>query len=84
MREMYNKDMDVTLRIEEWIMLKNGWEYYLTPKEEDQPDNIRFAMVCGFENEMGYIDMEELKPYIISRTKDLSTLKPATGGWTWK
>ena len=84
MRKMYHKEMNITLEVEEWIILKNGWEYYLTPKKEDQPDHIRFAMVCGFEDEMGDVDLEEIKPYIWSRTRKLNEIRPATGGWTWK
>ena len=83
MRKMYNKDMKITLEIEEWIMTINGWEYYLTPKEKNQPDNIRFAMVNGVADEMGSVDLDEIKPYIWSRTKDLSSLQPACGGWEW-
>ncbi len=74
----------VELRIVEHIILKNMWEYYVTDFQPDpeQPDVIH-ALVMGFETEMGDVYLPEIKPYIISRTKDLHTIFPAEG-WRWK
>lgn len=79
MRKMRNKHGDV-LKIVEWWMTVNHWEYYITDQEED--DDIVFAMVCGFEDEMGDISRKEIRPYIRSRTQDLNEIQPAPG-WEW-
>jgi hypothetical protein len=75
----------VTLKIVEHIILKNGWEYYVTDSAEgDCPrPEINFCLVMGFETEMGDVDMDEIEPYVISKTKNLSDLMPPPG-WEWK
>ena len=79
---MISTDGGTELRIEEHIVLKNFWEYYIVWERENERDpdpNIRLALVMGFETELGLVDLEEIKPYIITRTKNLSNLFPATG-----
>ena len=46
------------------IILQNFWEYYLSEPDEN---GIAFCYVMGFENEWGDVDMNEIKPYIMSR-----------------
>ena len=48
------------------IILQNFWEYYLSEPDEN---GIAFGFVMGLENEWGSVDMNEIKPYIISQVK---------------
>lgn len=68
-----------TLPVIEWIMLVNGWEYYVS---EITDQGLAFCLVHGFETELGDVDLEEIKPYIRARTKDLTTIQAAIG-WQW-
>ena len=68
------------ITVVEHIILKNGWEYYVTDDKFD--DGIVRCVVMGYETEMGDVCMPELKGHIASRTKDLSDLAPCEG-WTW-
>jgi len=61
------------------IMTRNMWEYYL---EEPDENGIAFGVVMGFDTELGYVDMEEIAPYIISSTDNMDELMPASG-WNW-
>jgi hypothetical protein len=69
------------LNIVEHIMLKNFWEYYVT--DDSYNDDIKSCFVMGLENEIGDVSMSEIQPYIITRTKNLSEVMPASG-WRWK
>ena len=68
-------EVEVTLH----IMTKNMWEYYL---EEPDENGIAFGVVMGFDTELGYVDMEEIAPYVISSTDNMDELMPASG-WNW-
>lgn len=77
MRQMKASWMSKPVTVYSWAVLRNGWEYYFLDNKES---NIRFAYVCGFENEMGDVDMNEIAPYIMSRTQchnDLFDIAPA-------
>ena len=63
MREMISADGETTLKVGEWIILENGWEYYL----EEGKDDVVFGLVCGASNELGYVSKKELAPYIEGR-----------------
>ncbi len=80
MRKMRNGDDVVTVR--EHFNTKAFWEYYITTK---YPENSRIqeAVVSGYETELGDVDMEEIKPYIITQTKELGAIMPAPG-WDWE
>jgi len=66
-----------TLEIVEHIIIKNLWEYYVTTDRHS--DDIVRCLVMGFETELGDVSMEEIKPYIITRTSDLDEVMPAPG-----
>ena len=66
------------INVIEWFMTKNYWEYFVIEIDED---NIAFCLVDGFEMELGYVHLEEVKEYITIRTKEL-TMQPARG-WEW-
>lgn len=70
----------ININVVEHIILVNGWEYYIT--DEEFSDDIVRALVMGFETELGDISLEEIRPHVITRTKDLSEVMPA-GGWSW-
>ena len=69
-----------TLNITEHIIIKNFWEYYVT--DNKFTDDIVQCLVMGVETEIGDVSLEEIKPYIMTRTKDLDDVMPAPG-WSW-
>lgn len=77
MRRMKRKS-DI-INVIEFCMTINNWEYYISEIDEN---NIAFCLVDGFEMKMGYVDLEEIKPYITVRTKELDSIQPARG-WKW-
>lgn len=74
-----------TLNINEWIITKHGWEFYLTPNAEGEDAKRRFGLVMGIEVEMGEVYMPELFPYINTKAtgEQLKEVMPATG-WKWE
>jgi len=81
MRQMKSQKFDVTVNVKEHIILRNFWEYFITDRS-DLPDGIFEALVMGFETEMGDVSMDEIRPYILSKTKKLDEVLPASG-WEW-
>ena len=84
-REMNKLDhCKTSLEVNQHIMTKHGWEYYLEKPEDQESRNIRFGLVMGFETEMGYVNTDELDPYIMSIATDgaLMEIMPAEG-WEW-
>lgn len=79
MRKMSNGT--TTLTIKEVIILRNFWEYYVTDEDTGCP-GIFQAYVMGDEHELGDVSEDEIKPYILSRSKKLDGLMPAAG-WNW-
>lgn len=78
MRTMEHIDSKTKLNVVEHIILKNFWEYYVTDRPSDD-ENIKECFVMGFENELGDVYIPEIRPYIISKTKDLENVAPASG-----
>jgi len=56
-------EYQTTFNVVGFFMLKNFWEYYVI-KKPDKDGNM-FAYVMGNEDEFGYVNLDELKPYII-------------------
>jgi hypothetical protein len=59
-----NEDSSEPFTVHQHIILRNFWEYYL---EEADENGIAFGYVMGFENEWGNVDLNEIKPHIISK-----------------
>ena len=68
------------LEVKEHIMTKNFWEFFLL--EEPDENGVAFALVCGDYDELGYVSLDEIKPFIISRTKQMDGIMPAPG-YSW-
>ena len=68
-----------TVDVIEHIILRNYWEYYIL--EEADENGIAFALVMGDYTEMGNVSMDEIEPYIVSRTTSLDIM-PALR-WAW-
>ena len=68
-----------TVDVIEHIILRNYWEYYIL--EEADENGIAFALVMGDYTEMGNVSMDEIEPYIVSRTTNLDIM-PAPE-WVW-
>ena len=64
----------------EHIMTQNMWEFYILGPTND--DNVAFALVCGEEDELGFVSLDEIGPFIISRTKTMDGVMPAPG-YSW-
>lgn len=70
-----------TINVLEWIIVKGiYWEYYVT--EEWNEYNCAYCLVDGDFQEIGLVSLDEIKPYISARTKDLKEVAPAPG-WSW-
>jgi len=76
MRKMVDQN-GTELEIVEHIMLRNMWEYYVTT--DVFQDDIVMCLVMGDFTELGDVSLDEIKPYIISRTRDLANVMPADG-----
>ena len=79
---------DQTFNVTELQITKNFWEYFILEDEYEEdrvemPGNIKLALVMGIETEIGDVDLEEIAPYVITKTKDLSEVMPPTG-WRWQ
>lgn len=79
MRQM-KSNYGSTIAVKQHIILRNGWEYYVTELPDE--DGIFFALVYGDETELGSVSLNEIKPYIIARTNNLAEVMPAPN-WTW-
>ncbi len=77
MKNQYGK-----LNITEHIITKGFWEYYITDQIFSEDGDIVQAVVMGHETEVGDISLSEIKPYIITRTRNLNEVAPAEG-WQW-
>lgn len=80
MRKMRMVGSSTIHNIYGWAITLNGWEYYFT--DSKQKGDIRTAIVCGFETEMGDISMTEIMPYVRAISydgKDLNDISPAIG-----
>lgn len=63
-----------------FFITRNFWEYYLL--DNDKTNDYRFALVHGYETEMGDVSMSEVKPYIVASSNDLADVMPPIG-WRW-
>ena len=79
MRHMTNEHGN-TIKVIEHIILRNYWEYYIVEAADE--DGIAFALVVGDYTELGYVSMDEIAPYIMTRTNDMDEIMPAPM-WSW-
>ena len=73
---------NLKLDVVEHIILRNMWEYFVLANEPDThaPDpDIVYALVMGFNDEIGTVSMSEIEPHVFSRTSDLDGILPASG-----
>lgn len=66
--------------VHQHIITRNFWEYYILDNHKNR--DIRFALVLGFENEMGDVSMSEIAPHVVTRTSNLDGCMSAPG-WEW-
>jgi hypothetical protein len=81
---MRNVENNTEINVIRHLILKNFWEVYITD-EETNSDDIKFALVMGYETELGDVSLEEYKGHIILSTdvNEETEIAPATG-WTWE
>ena len=86
MRQMIKGNLK--LDVVEHIILRNMWEYFVLSDEgqsdwvSDTPDVV-YALVMGFNDEIGCVSLSEIQPHIISRTSRLGEILPASG-YQWE
>ena len=86
MRQMIKGNLK--LDVVEHIILRNMWEYYVLSDEGEsdwvssEPDVV-YALVMGFNDEIGCVSLSEIQPHIISRTSRLDEIMPADG-YEWE
>lgn len=80
MRKMRCIKSGQVIDVAEHIITKNLWEFYVF--DYFLGSSNANALVMGSETEAGLINFDEIKPFIISRTKKLNDVAPATG-WEW-
>lgn len=79
MRKMKKINSDITINVERILITKNMWEHFIT----DEGDNdYRFALVMGFETELGDVYLPELRKHKLVESTDLAETMPAIG-WQW-
>lgn len=73
---------DQKLRVSKIYVTVNGWEFF--QEKDADSDGMAFGLVCGFEDELGYFSVEEIKPYVIATAfgSELQDSLPAPG-WQW-
>jgi hypothetical protein len=81
MRKMVNPKNGTSLNVAMHVITQNLWEYFL---EAPDSDGVCFGYVMGFENELGYVDLESIRPYALSAVKGsgLNDIMPAFD-WEW-
>ena len=79
MRKMRKGNQEVA--VIGWAMTKNFWEYYILEKDPTDPE-ITFCLVDGYCQELGYVDLREIRPYISAMTTNLHEIQAAPG-WDW-
>lgn len=72
----------IKLKVVEHIILKNLWEYFVC-ESPTNTDDVKLCLVMGFENEIGDVNIPEIRPYIVLRTKNLQEVMPAAG-YQWE
>ena len=78
MRKMISAERGSEINVALHIITKNFWEFYL---EEPDENGNAFGFVMGIENELGYTNIAEIKPYAVSATSGsgLFDIAPAAG-----
>ena len=78
-RKMRNVETGSVVTVHGWAATANSWEYYWLDKVAK--GGVRFALVHGFETEMGDVDIREIRPYIMMTCKEenLDDIAPAVG-----
>jgi hypothetical protein len=79
-RNIIREDGGKPFEVHAHIILKNFWEYYLGKPDKN---GIAYGYVMGFENEWGDVSLEEIKPYIITATRELGDVMPPAG-YRWE
>lgn len=83
-RVMIRPDTGTKVKVYQHIITRNHWEYYVLDPKPDSRQNV-FAVVMGFETEMGQVHLPEVAKHVISVCSgtDLNDIAPAEG-WEWE
>lgn len=77
------KNGNQRIKVYGWGATRNGWEYYFIDDKHNA--DIRMALVCGFETEIGSVSQKVIQPYLLTYTagKGLNDIAPAPD-WVWE
>jgi len=78
-RKMKRADGDSVVTVYAHGITRNFWEYYIL---DNVKSDYRLTLVEGFEQEIGDVSMNEIKPYLISFTANVDEIMPPRG-WEW-
>ena len=81
MRIMKSNQYGTELKVTQFLMTTNMWEYYVL-KAPENTDDIKQCLVLGYAEEIGDVSMSEIKLYLIVNTKKLDEVAPAPG-YAW-
>jgi len=68
MRTMIHTETKRKYQVEQHLITRNFWEYYVI-KDPNNSDDIKFCYVMGIESEFGDVYIPEIKPYVLSQSK---------------
>ena len=82
-RVMRRRDsmLEQVVTVHSVAITRNGWEYFFLDPKPNADQNM-YALVMGYETEMGDVHIPEIKPYLLSFTRDLQDVMPCEG-WEW-
>ena len=67
------------LKVWKHFITRNFWEFYL----EEPVDGVSFGLVMGDDTELGYVSIDEIKPFVASQAEpDKTEFMPAPD-WKW-
>lgn len=80
-RRMRRPDTGTVVTVYSHAITRNFWEYFFVDPKPNSQHNM-CAVVMGDETEMGDVHIPEIKPYLLSVTRDLQDVMPCQG-WEW-
>ena len=77
-KNIISNDGGEPFAVSQHLILRNMWEYYL---EEADKEGFAYGLVMGTVNEWGYVSLDEIKPYVISKATgaELDEIMPPEG-----
>lgn len=78
--KMRNRSTGATVEVDRHYITKNFWEYYLEKPDEN---GQAFGLVLGHETELGYVDVDEIRPFVVMSARPEDTDFAPAPNWEW-